>query len=129
MNGMHELTARIIEQCRRCSLNNARGEEITYDDGSTVFKCDTCGKTMYLGEVEEAHLKSVQSKRDRERAQENRNRYQNEKFDEFSQKWEKGKKEGIGNLPDIDDAYNQIVNPLGEKQIDDGEVYDEVNIV
>lgn len=126
---MPNSTARTIDQCRRCSLNNARGEEITYEDGVTVFKCDACGKTMYLGEIEDAALQSEKSKEDRKRAQANRDRYQNELADKFGRDWHIGQKEGIGDLPDIDEAYNKIINPLGEKQIDDGEVYEEVNIV
>jgi len=112
------VTARTIEQCRRCSLNNARGEEITYEDGVTIFKCDACGKTMYMGEIEEAHTKTIEHKRGRERAQANRERYQNEVFDKVAGEWKTGKVENMGDLPDIDEAYEQIVNPTGAPQED-----------
>ena len=69
----------MVEECRRCGLQNARGTMLVFNDGAIDFKCDTCGNIMRMGYTEQSNLKQMESKRGRLRAEENRSRYQSEK--------------------------------------------------
>ncbi len=67
----------VIEECQRCGMPNAKG--ISYiRTGRKIFWCQECGRNSDMGFLEEAHKKQLQSIQDKERAVNNRDRYQRE---------------------------------------------------
>ena len=51
-----------VAECRRCNKKDAKGISWIRDtDGSLIFKCDSCGKKMFMGKTEEAHNKNIGS--------------------------------------------------------------------
>jgi len=114
-----------VPQCRRCSLNNARGMEIHYNDGAIDFKCDTCGKRSRLGYGEESMRVQSEDKRGRERAERNRSRYRRERYEELDEQLAESK-ERPEFKPDEVNTFHDILNP-GYMSEDDGEVYQQVH--
>ncbi len=105
-----------IPQCNRCSLNNARGLEIQYEDGAVDFKCDTCGNRSRLGYIEESMLRQTEDKRGRERAEENRARYRRERFTELDEQLLRSQ-ERPEFKPDEVNTFHDILNPSYQSDV------------
>jgi hypothetical protein len=70
------------EDCRHCGRNRPTGNSWFDDINGWYFKCDECGRQMFLGYAESDNQAMVDAKRDYERSIENRSRYIREKDEE-----------------------------------------------
>lgn len=105
-----DATIEIIDECRRCGREPAKGETIVRD-GIRIFRCDECGKNMHIGFVEEIHDKQRRTVMNKEHAEENRDRF----WREMNEKQRQDFGNRIENLdPDAHTAYSidHMVKPL-----------------
>jgi len=104
-----------IEECRRCGLRQARGMQQIYEDGAIDWQCDACGKKIRLGYLESSQLAQMESKRGRLKAEENRSRYMNERF-EYTQERMRESEFAPEKRPDVLAEFYKGMNPQFEQE-------------
>lgn len=106
----------IVEECRRCSAPRAKGMQWLEDDAVYVFQCDSCGKKMWMGDSITSNEGAIQAKKDREKAEENRDRYMREREEEMRDSWDRAE-ENMEVLPDpIANFYDSMEPSFEEKE-------------
>ena len=109
-SNMSEQSATTVPHCRRCGLHKARGTQVVTDEGIVIFRCDTCGRKMRMGQVEEAYLKAMEDRRGEERAVTNRDRYRRERLQKIDEDYTRAGRLQKP-LPDAQKEFNDIMSP------------------
>jgi len=95
-----------VEECRRCGQKNVTGIQ-WYWEGNCEFKCDYCGKTMHMGYDEQSNVEQMRMIEERNRALENRARYEREKDVEFGENYAKAI-EDMESPPDVKEHFKHL---------------------
>jgi len=105
-----------VDECRRCKEKKAKGMRWLEDDAVYVFQCDCCGKKMWMGDSITSNEGAIEAKNEREKAEENRDRYGREKHEQMTQNWNTAD-ENLEAMPDpIANFYDSMEPSFEEKE-------------